>query len=181
MVLAIRCYDDAPSSGESKRNADPGYFARLTTAEATRPIWIISDARYGPGHSAAGATDTQPASPARRCGAALLLLLFYCGCRIATSNPPPLRRERECVCVRVCACARVCACVRVRGSVHVPVILRRVQQKRCSLTPLVNPVSSVATGDANWVDSPNVDDCGLFLFFLFPRLLFPSFPLFLFF
>eukprot|EP00040_Diaphanoeca_grandis_P027301 m.155002 g.155002 ORF g.155002 m.155002 type:complete len:211 (-) comp30919_c2_seq2:246-878(-) len=31
--------------GESKRDADAGYFARLTTADATKPIWIISDAR----------------------------------------------------------------------------------------------------------------------------------------
>lgn len=31
--------------GEKKRNADPGYFARLTTRNATRPVWIISDAR----------------------------------------------------------------------------------------------------------------------------------------
>eukprot|EP00041_Stephanoeca_diplocostata_P011904 m.197449 g.197449 ORF g.197449 m.197449 type:complete len:293 (-) comp18720_c0_seq2:197-1075(-) len=31
--------------GEAKRDADPGYFARLTTEKATKPIWIISDAR----------------------------------------------------------------------------------------------------------------------------------------
>jgi phosphomevalonate kinase len=33
------------SWGEAKRRADPGFFCNLATKEATRPIWIISDAR----------------------------------------------------------------------------------------------------------------------------------------
>mmetsp|Transcript_6017 Transcript_6017/g.14533 ORF Transcript_6017/g.14533 Transcript_6017/m.14533 type:complete len:206 (-) Transcript_6017:344-961(-) len=31
--------------GEERRNIDPGYFAKLVVAEATRPVLIISDAR----------------------------------------------------------------------------------------------------------------------------------------
>lgn len=34
--------------GEEKRNADPGYFCRLTTLNSpgvNKPVWIISDAR----------------------------------------------------------------------------------------------------------------------------------------
>lgn len=31
--------------GEDRRNKDPEYFAKLATAKATAPVWIISDAR----------------------------------------------------------------------------------------------------------------------------------------
>ena len=31
--------------GEAKRNADPGFFCRLATKDATAPIWIVTDAR----------------------------------------------------------------------------------------------------------------------------------------
>ena len=31
--------------GERMRAEDPGFFAKLTTKSANRPIWIISDAR----------------------------------------------------------------------------------------------------------------------------------------
>ena len=31
--------------GELRREADPGFFCRIICAEATRPIWIVSDAR----------------------------------------------------------------------------------------------------------------------------------------
>lgn len=31
--------------GEGKRDADPGYFCRLATAEAVKPVWLVCDAR----------------------------------------------------------------------------------------------------------------------------------------
>ena len=31
--------------GESMRDQDPFYFARIVATEATRPVWIVSDAR----------------------------------------------------------------------------------------------------------------------------------------
>ena len=36
---------DMISWGEAKRQADPGFFCNLATKEATKAVWIISDAR----------------------------------------------------------------------------------------------------------------------------------------
>ncbi len=49
-LLDSSCYKEQFRSamiswGEAKRRADPGFFCNLATKAATRPIWIISDAR----------------------------------------------------------------------------------------------------------------------------------------